>query len=125
LYFRYGAMNSGKSTGLLQAAYNYEERGHYVMYPGSDKLDTSILLHAMSAFDRGPRMESTIRAIEDQLQRGPLVYRYSGIEDEESPFLACSFWLVEQYAASGRTEDAREVMTKIVPRDTVNTSREE
>lgn len=27
LYFRYGAMNSGKSTALLQVAYNYEERG--------------------------------------------------------------------------------------------------
>lgn len=31
LYFRYGAMNSGKSTALLQAAYNYEERGQSVM----------------------------------------------------------------------------------------------
>lgn len=31
LYFRYGAMNSGKSTALLQAAFNYEERGHYVL----------------------------------------------------------------------------------------------
>src|SRR3546814_512796 len=31
LYFRYGAMNSGKSTGLLQAAYNYEERGQQVL----------------------------------------------------------------------------------------------
>lgn len=31
LYFRYGAMNSGKSTALLQAAYNYEERGQTVM----------------------------------------------------------------------------------------------
>ena len=31
LYFRYGAMNSGKSTALLQAAYNYEERGHRVL----------------------------------------------------------------------------------------------
>lgn len=27
LYFRYGAMNSGKSTVLMQVAYNYEERG--------------------------------------------------------------------------------------------------
>jgi thymidine kinase len=27
LYFRYGAMNSGKSTALLQVAHNYEERG--------------------------------------------------------------------------------------------------
>ena len=31
LYFRYGAMNSGKSTALLQAAYNYEERGMTVL----------------------------------------------------------------------------------------------
>ena len=31
LYFRFGAMNSGKSTALLQAAYNYEERGQYVL----------------------------------------------------------------------------------------------
>lgn len=31
LYFRFGAMNSGKSTALLQAAYNYEERGQAVL----------------------------------------------------------------------------------------------
>ena len=31
LYFRYGAMNSGKSTSLLQAAFNYEERGHAIL----------------------------------------------------------------------------------------------
>jgi thymidine kinase len=31
LYFRYGAMNSGKSTALLQAAFNYLERGQHVL----------------------------------------------------------------------------------------------
>lgn len=31
LYFRYAAMNAGKSTALLQAAYNYEERGMRVL----------------------------------------------------------------------------------------------
>ncbi|WP_261624593.1 thymidine kinase [Nesterenkonia marinintestina] len=31
LYFRYGAMNSGKSTSLLQAAFNYEERDQRVL----------------------------------------------------------------------------------------------
>jgi thymidine kinase len=31
LYFRYGAMNCGKSTNLLQVAYNYEERGMKVI----------------------------------------------------------------------------------------------
>lgn len=31
LYFRYGAMNSGKSTALLQVSHNYEERGMKVL----------------------------------------------------------------------------------------------
>ena len=31
LYFRYGAMNSGKSTALLQVAHNYEERDQAVL----------------------------------------------------------------------------------------------
>ena len=31
LYFRYGAMNSGKSTALMQVAHNYEERGMEVL----------------------------------------------------------------------------------------------
>lgn len=46
LYFRYGAMNSGKSTALLQAAYNYEERGQQVLLakPAIDtKGDTEIV----------------------------------------------------------------------------------
>ncbi|WP_066895808.1 thymidine kinase [Clostridium nigeriense] len=45
LYFRYGAMNSGKSTHLMQVAYNYEERGMKVILikpftdtKGGDKL---------------------------------------------------------------------------------------
>lgn len=39
LYFRYGAMNSGKSTHLMQVAYNYEERGLRVVLlkPVTDK----------------------------------------------------------------------------------------
>ena len=31
LYFNYSTMNAGKSTALLQAAYNYEERGMAVL----------------------------------------------------------------------------------------------
>jgi thymidine kinase len=46
LYFRYSAMNSGKSTALLQAAYNYEERGMKVVVvkPAIDtKADNAIV----------------------------------------------------------------------------------
>ena len=31
LHFRYGAMNAGKTTILLQTAYNYEERNQKVL----------------------------------------------------------------------------------------------
>lgn len=39
LYFRYGAMNCGKSTGLMQVAYNYKERGMHAIII-KPKLDT-------------------------------------------------------------------------------------
>ncbi|MDY0910747.1 thymidine kinase [Microbacterium sp. CFBP9034] len=49
LYFRYGAMNSGKSTSLLQAAFNYEERGQHVLLAkpeidtkGADQIDSRL-----------------------------------------------------------------------------------
>lgn len=31
LYFRYGAMNCGKSTAIIQVAYNYEEKGKKII----------------------------------------------------------------------------------------------
>lgn len=45
LYFRYGAMNSGKSTSLLQAAHNYEERGQKILIakPTVDTKDEKVL----------------------------------------------------------------------------------
>lgn len=49
LYYRYGAMNSGKTTLLLQVAHNYEERGMKVLIlkpkidtKGEDKIVTRI-----------------------------------------------------------------------------------
>lgn len=49
LYFRYGAMNSGKSTAVLQVAHNYEERGMKVLLvkpeidtKGNDQISTRI-----------------------------------------------------------------------------------
>ena len=45
LYFRYGAMNSGKSTALIQVAHNYEERGQRVLVvkPAIDTKSPAVL----------------------------------------------------------------------------------
>ena len=52
-------------------------------------------------------MLGTVAAIEEDLMQDGLLLRYrsetgvDGLAGTEHPFLACSFWLVEQYAASG------------------------
>jgi len=87
------------------------------------ELDASLLQlphTGMVGYD-DPRMLGTVACIEDQLQDGAgLVHRYrtstglDGLEGEEYPFLICSFWLVEQYAYSGRLADAKRLMTRLV-----------
>ena len=67
-----------------------------------------------------PRMLGTVARIEQQLQdETGLVHRYrtaarlDGLTGEEYPFLLCSFWLVEQYAHSGRIADASRLMQRL------------
>ena len=43
LYYRYGAMNSGKTTLLLQVAPNYEERGMKVVIL-KPSIDTKVMI---------------------------------------------------------------------------------
>jgi len=91
-----------------------EERGAYVMFPGSDDLDASVLLHAMSGFDRGDRMSSTIDALTDELGEGALLYRYSGVQQEEYTFVACAFWRASALACVGRHDEAIAAMDELV-----------
>ena len=39
LYFYYSSMNAGKSTALLQASYNYRERGMNTLVSGANSID--------------------------------------------------------------------------------------
>jgi GH15 family glucan-1,4-alpha-glucosidase len=90
-----------------------EHRRSYVMKPGSEQLDCGVLLAARRGYvDRGgARLQGTIEAIRRELHAdGPLFYRYSGMQAEENAFLACSFWMVEALALSGRREEAAEIM---------------
>lgn len=91
-----------------------EQRGAYIWYPGTQELDASVLLHAMTGFDRGPRMKTTIAALRQELGRGPLMYRYSGVDAEEGAFVACSFWTVAALTAVGQREQAVELMDRMV-----------
>jgi GH15 family glucan-1,4-alpha-glucosidase len=85
-----------------------------VWYPGTTQLDASIVLHAISGFDRGERMSRTLDALREELGAGPYLYRYSGAAKKEHAFLACSFWLASALALCGRVDEARELMDELV-----------
>jgi len=91
-----------------------DERQAYVFFPGSDDLDASVLLHGPSGFERGPRMASTIDALRDELGRGPLMYRYSGVQSEEATFVSCAFWAAAALACVGRQDEAVTLMDELV-----------
>jgi GH15 family glucan-1,4-alpha-glucosidase len=90
------------------------ERGAYLMHPDGDELDASILLHAISGFDRGERMSSTLDALRDELGSGPHLFRYSGMQREEGTFVACSFWMASALRLVGREDESRALMDELV-----------
>ena len=94
LFFRYGAMNSGKSTAMLQVAHNYEERGQQVLLikPAKDtKGDDQIVSRLGVARpadlvllpDQDLRM--TFHALSQQ--QDPLPQRFACLLIDEAQFL--------------------------------------
>jgi GH15 family glucan-1,4-alpha-glucosidase len=98
------------------------KRNTFTQYYGSTAVDASLLLLSQIGFlpADDPRILGTVAAIEDELLHDGLVLRYltdsgvDGLPSGEHPFLACSFWLVEQYARSGRLTDATALMDRLV-----------
>jgi len=98
------------------------ELGCYVQYYGATEVDASLLTLAQIGFVEAddPRMLGTVAAIERDLMRDGLLLRYrvesgvDGLQGDEHPFLACSFWLVQQYALSGRLSDAEQLMERLI-----------
>jgi GH15 family glucan-1,4-alpha-glucosidase len=98
------------------------ERNTYTQYYGSDGVDATLLQLAQIGYVdyTDPRMLGTVAAIEDELLTDGLLLRYrteaagDGLPSGEHPFLACSFWLVEQYAMSGRLDNAVTLMDRLV-----------
>ena len=98
------------------------ERNSYVQYYGSTAVDASLLVLPQVGFctPTEPRMLGTVAAIEADLLHSGLLLRYrtvsavDGLPPGEHPSLACSFWLVEQYARSGRLDDATELMNTLI-----------
>ena len=89
---------------------------------GDTEVDASLLQLPHTGFldYADPRMLGTVARIEQHLQTETgLLHRYrtqaglDGLTGAEYPFLICAFWLVEQYARSGRRGDAEKLMSQL------------
>ena len=95
--------------------------GCFVQHYGTTEVDASLLLLPQVGYCRpdDERMLATVARIEQTLMPDGLVRRYrtgtgvDGLAGSEGAFLACSFWLVEQYAVTGRREEAQALMARL------------
>lgn len=89
---------------------------------GSPELDASLLMLALIGFlpADDPRIVGTVAAIERRLFKDGLVQRYEtasgvdGLPAGEGAFLACSFWLVDNYALAGRQAEAEALFERLL-----------
>ncbi len=89
---------------------------------GSKELDASCLRIMLVGFlpPEDPRLRGTVEAIEKHLMKDGFVMRYNdssgtdGLPDGEGAFLACSFWLVNNYWLMGRLGDARALFHRLL-----------
>jgi GH15 family glucan-1,4-alpha-glucosidase len=97
------------------------ELGAFVQYFGAKELDSSLLMIPLVGFlpATDPRVESTVRAIEQNLVCEGLVLRYlpqqkvDGLPGAEGAFLPCSFWLADNWNLMGREADARGLFERL------------
>jgi GH15 family glucan-1,4-alpha-glucosidase len=86
------------------------EIGSFVQSYGSHQLDASLLQIPIVGFlpANDARVRGTVSAIEQRLVDGAFVLRYDteaevdGLPPGEGAFLACSFWLADNYILQGR-----------------------
>jgi GH15 family glucan-1,4-alpha-glucosidase len=106
---------------VCQHGFNHE-RGAFVQSYGSDVLDASLLLLPLVGFlpASDERVRGTVAAIERHLTTDGFVYRYDtrdardGLPPGEGTFLACSFWLADNFVLQGRTEEACEQFERLL-----------
>jgi GH15 family glucan-1,4-alpha-glucosidase len=99
-----------------------EERGAFTQYYGSKALDASALMFPLVGFlpPDDPRVRSTVDAIQRELMPDGLVLRYQtdegvdGLPPGEGAFLPCSFWLADNLALMGRTEESRVLYERLL-----------
>jgi GH15 family glucan-1,4-alpha-glucosidase len=98
-----------------------ERRNAFVQSYGSKKLDASLLLIPLVGFlpAADARVMATVAALERELLFDGLLLRSSRSiardgQPNEGAFIACSFWLVQNYAMLGRMDEARELFERLL-----------
>jgi GH15 family glucan-1,4-alpha-glucosidase len=99
-----------------------KQLGAFVQAYGSKLLDASTLMIPVVGFlpPDDPRVRGTVEQIEKRLVVDGFVLRYDsektddGLPGGEGAFVACSFWLADNYVLQGRHEDARRLFERLL-----------
>jgi len=105
---------------ILVRAWSRSKQSFVSAFEGEDLDATALLLPDLGFIEAtDPRFLSTLGAIERDLVRGDLVFRYLHADDFGVPantFTMCSFWYVNALAAVGRLDRARELFESLLRR---------
>jgi GH15 family glucan-1,4-alpha-glucosidase len=96
--------------------------GSFMQAYGSAEVDASLLLMPLVGFlpADDPRIVGTVKCIEERLLVDGFVYRYDsaltddGLPPGEGAFLACTFWLIDNYLLQGRHAEARQLFDRLL-----------
>ncbi|MER5635339.1 glycoside hydrolase family 15 protein [Kitasatospora sp. NPDC002227] len=123
---RWRTMRADVRADVLAHGYD-SGRGVFVQHYGGRELDAATLFVVKTGFlpPDDARVIRTVDAVRTVLDHGGFVRRYQatgtdrrpgadGLHGTEGAFLACSFWLADALAMTGRPAEARDLFGRVV-----------
>jgi GH15 family glucan-1,4-alpha-glucosidase len=118
---RWRALRAEIHADVMSKGYD-SDRQTFVQCYGSNELDASLLMVGLVGFlpPTDPAVVGTVAAIERELTADGYIMRYrsettvDGLPPGEGVFLPCTFWLVDNLALQGRTDEATALFERLL-----------
>jgi GH15 family glucan-1,4-alpha-glucosidase len=120
---RWAALRDEIRRDILTNGYD-ADRATFTQFYGSRELDAAMLMAPLVGFlpADDERVRGTVAAVERELLQDGFVQRYTqppgagvdGLPSGEGAFLACSFWLADNYALMGRRDEAKDLFEQLL-----------
>lgn len=118
---RWRATRDAIHRDIMQNGFDPKQNS-FVQYYGGSEIDASLLMIPLVGFlpASDVRVRGTVEAIERHLMLDGFIRRYptkpaiDGLPPGEGAFLACTFWLADNFALAGRQADALALFERLL-----------